>query len=123
MRFLLSVALVTAFLSAATPAFAAPPELMLSCWEQIPGNRQPPLDTAVVVYPDQNLLTMDTGTGRARMHLQQFSETMITANDNLALVSINRLSGSLHFTLNTTGLTGKVTDFYGQCRAVSKPAF
>jgi len=56
------------------------------------------------------------------MHLQQFSETMITANDDVALISVNRLSGNVHFTL-IVSLTGQPADFYGQCRAVSKPVF
>jgi hypothetical protein len=88
------------------------------------------LDSTIVVYPDQNLLTMDTGTGPVRMSLQQFSETMITANDALSLISINRLSGRVHYTFKNPVLMdalpqfgGGPTEYYGQCRAVSRPAF
>jgi hypothetical protein len=111
-----------ATLVAAKPAFAAP-SLVLTCWSNFPGSSQPPLDLSIVVDPDQNLLTKDTGTGPERMELQQFSQTMITANDDdIWLLYINRLTGTLYYTVK--GLAPKMTEYYGRCRrAVSEPAF
>lgn len=124
-RFLLSAVLAAVLsLPVLGIAFAHPAnaqKLMLSCSVSSGSQR---MDSIIVVRPDQGYFSVDTGTGAWQLRLRELSEARIAAYSTTSFPSveiiIDRMSGNIHEIL---GLEGHYSDWYGSCRAVSKPIF